>query len=45
MANTPANLAEWVADPHDLKRGVAMPATRLNPEELDALVAYLGSLR
>ena len=45
IANTPANRAEWVADPHDLKRGVAMPATRLNPEDLAAMVAYLGSLR
>jgi cytochrome c oxidase subunit 2 len=36
---------EWITDPHDIKRGVAMPATALAEEELDALVAYLESLR
>ncbi len=43
--NTPENRVEWVADPHSLKRGVAMPATKLSGEELDALLAYLGGLR
>ena len=41
----PADLAEWVADPHTIKRGVAMPAPGLPDDELDALVAYLGGLR
>ena len=45
VANTPENRAEWVADPHAIKRGVAMPASRLSEEELDAVVAYLGTLR
>ena len=43
--NTPANRAAWVSDPHNLKRGVAMPAARLSPEDLDALLAYLAELR
>jgi len=45
VANTPENRAEWVADPHALKRGVAMPAAQLSGEELEAVLAYLGSLR
>ena len=45
FANTPENRAEWVSDPHTLKRGVAMPASRLGPEELDAVLTYLGELR
>jgi len=45
FANTPDNRAEWVSDPHAIKRGVAMPAARLGAEDLDAVLAYLGSLR
>ena len=45
VPNTPENRAEWVADPHAIKRGVAMPAARLSGEELDAVLAYLGALR
>ncbi|MDP9072196.1 MAG: cytochrome c oxidase subunit II [Actinomycetota bacterium] len=45
VANTRENRAEWVADPHTIKRGVAMPATELSAEDLDAVLAYLGALR
>ena len=45
VANTPKRLAEWVADPHAIKRGVAMPAAQLTPEELGALLSYLATLR
>ncbi|HWC10752.1 MAG TPA: cytochrome c oxidase subunit II, partial [Acidimicrobiales bacterium] len=45
VRNTPDNRAAWVADPHALKRGVAMPATQLGADDLDAVLAYLGSLR
>ncbi|HEX2192268.1 MAG TPA: cytochrome c oxidase subunit II [Acidimicrobiales bacterium] len=45
LPNTAGNRARWVADPHAVKRGVAMPATRLSPEDLDAVLAYLGFLR
>lgn len=45
VANTPERLAQWVADPHAIKRGVAMPAANLTDEDLDAVLAYLGTLR
>lgn len=43
-ANTAPNLSEWIADPHAIKDGVLMPAVPLDPDELDALVAYVGAL-
>lgn len=45
LSNTPANLASWITDPHRHKPGVNMPANPLSPEDLAALVAYLGTLR
>ena len=45
VRNTPDNRAAWVADPHAIKRGVAMPATQLGADDLHAVLAYLGSLR
>ncbi|MPY94919.1 MAG: cytochrome c oxidase subunit II [Acidimicrobiia bacterium] len=42
--NTPGDLADWVSDPHSTKSGVAMPATDLAADELDAVLAYLGAL-
>ena len=43
--NTTPNLREWIADPHAIKDGALMPTVRLDPEELDALVAYVETLR
>lgn len=43
--NTLSDLREWISDPHAIKEGVLMPAVRLDPDELDALVAYVGALR
>jgi cytochrome c oxidase subunit 2 len=45
VRNTPENRRRWVSDPHALKRGVTMPASELSAEDLDAVVAYLGTLR
>jgi cytochrome c oxidase subunit 2 len=45
LANTPANLAAWIADPQKLKPGTNMPATPLSKEDLAAIVAYLGTLK
>ncbi|HUG41562.1 MAG TPA: cytochrome c oxidase subunit II [Longimicrobiales bacterium] len=45
VANAPGTLATWIRDPHVVKPGVRMPATRLADPELGALVAYLGGLR
>jgi cytochrome c oxidase subunit II len=43
--NTPDNLRAWVNDPASLKPGALMPAMKLSKNQLDQLVAYLGTLR
>jgi cytochrome c oxidase subunit 2 len=43
--NTPDNLRKWIQDPDSIKEGSLMPAMKLNDDDLDALVAYLGTLR
>lgn len=45
LPNTPGNLAGWILDPHAYKPGVNMPANPMSPEDLAALVAYLGTLK
>jgi cytochrome c oxidase subunit 2 len=45
IANTPDNLARWIANPHELKPGVLMPGFQLPPDDLRALVAYLETLK
>jgi cytochrome c oxidase subunit 2 len=46
LANDAATLRAWIADGHVLKPGNLMPSYRhLNGETLDALTAYLASLR
>ncbi len=42
---TVPDLRAWVTDPHAIKDGVLMPALDLEPDEIDALVAYLAGLR
>lgn len=42
--NNRGHLAGWIADPHGLKPGNFMPATKLTGEELNTLVAYLETL-
>jgi cytochrome c oxidase subunit II len=44
-ANTPENLANWLANPSDLKPGVLMPNLGLSADKIKALVAYLTSLK
>jgi len=44
LANTPANLARWIADPQAVKVGNKMPRVPLTSEQLTAVVAYLGTL-
>lgn len=42
----PANLQQWIRDPHALKPGVRMPAYgSFAPDDLAALAAYLDSLK
>jgi cytochrome c oxidase subunit 2 len=44
--NTPDTLRRWIRDPRAIKPGVLMPAFgSLGDKELDALVAYLESLK
>jgi cytochrome c oxidase subunit 2 len=45
LANTEGNLLSWIADPQQIKPGTIMPATKLNPSDMKALVAYLRQLR
>ncbi len=44
MANTPANLDDWLADPQKVKPGVAMPRVQLTANERHRIVAYLEGL-
>jgi cytochrome c oxidase subunit 2 len=44
LPNDPASLRAWIADPQAIKPGSNMPKVELAPDELDALVAYLGTL-
>ena len=43
--NTPGYLAGWLADPQHLKPGNKMPATGLSSADLQAVLAYLETLR
>jgi cytochrome c oxidase subunit II len=45
LANTPENLRQWIENPQRHKPGNHMPVVGLEPQQLDALVAYLGSLQ
>jgi len=42
---TPAKLAEWLRDPPALKPGSKMPSYNLSEDQVQALVAYLMTLR
>jgi cytochrome c oxidase subunit 2 len=43
--NTPENLRLWIRNPNAIKPGSLMPAMELDEQELDALTAYLETLR
>jgi cytochrome c oxidase subunit II len=45
LVNTPGALAGWILDPQHVKPGNRMPATNLSGPELQALIAYLTSLK
>ncbi|MDX8449952.1 cytochrome c oxidase subunit II [Mesorhizobium captivum] len=44
LAMTPGALAAWIADPQSIKPGAKMPSIALSADDLNAVVAYLGSL-
>src|SRR5262249_1263250 len=43
--NTSANLRLWIQNPDAIKPGSLMPAMKLNDSDLDAVTAYLQTLR
>src|SRR5204863_2794199 len=45
MPNTRGNLAGWIADPQHIKPGNRMPPPGLTGEELQAVLAYLDTLK
>jgi cytochrome c oxidase subunit 2 len=45
LANTPTNLRRWLKDPQEVKPQNKMPTVPLTDRQLDALVAYLESLK
>jgi cytochrome c oxidase subunit 2 len=45
LPNTRGNLAGWIVDPQRIKPGVRMPPNQLSPTDLNALLAYLETLR
>ena len=40
-----ASLAAWIADPQGVKPGANMPIVGLEPADLQAVVAYLDTLK
>ena len=45
VPNTRGYLAGWIADPQHIKPGSRMPTLGLNDEQLQAVLAYLETLR
>ncbi len=45
LKNSPDNLAKWIINPQEIKPGANMPALVTTGPKLDALVAYLESLK
>jgi cytochrome c oxidase subunit 2 len=43
--NTPENLRLWIQNPTAFKPGARMPAMGLSDKELNAVTAYLRTLR
>jgi cytochrome c oxidase subunit 2 len=45
VPNTPANLRRWIQDPGAFKPGCLMPSMGLSDSQLDAITAYMETLR
>jgi cytochrome c oxidase subunit 2 len=45
LPNTLGNLAGWIIDPQKIKPGTRMPPNQLKPADLQALLAYLETLK
>lgn len=45
LPNTKGHLGGWILNPSSIKPGVKMPPNGLSPDELEAILAFLGGLR
>jgi cytochrome c oxidase subunit 2 len=45
VPNTEENLRAWLVDPQNVKPGCNMPSLKLSDTQLDAVVAYLVTLK
>ena len=45
LKNNPENLTKWLANPAVIKPGTFMPNLELTEKEINALIAYLGTLK
>jgi cytochrome c oxidase subunit II len=45
VPNTAENLRRWIQDPEPMKPGCLMPAMKLSDRDVNAIVAYLETLR
>jgi cytochrome c oxidase subunit 2 len=45
LPNTRGHLSGWIADPQSIKPGARMPPNGLAPEDLQAVLTYVRSLR
>ena len=45
LPNTRGALAGWIVDPQRIKPGTRMPPNQLKPQDLDALLTYLQTLK
>jgi len=45
LPNTRGNLAGWILDPQKIKPGTRMPPNQVKPADLQALLAYLETLK
>ena len=45
LPNTPENLAKWLKNPQSVKKGVLMPDTGLETDQIKYLTAYLEGLK
>jgi cytochrome c oxidase subunit 2 len=45
LPNTRGNLAGWILNPDRIKPGTKMPSVSLDGAQLEALVAYLETLK
>ncbi|NUQ20352.1 MAG: cytochrome c oxidase subunit II [Gemmatimonadaceae bacterium] len=45
LPNTKGNLGGWIVDPQRIKPGALMPPNALEPDQLNALLAYLEGLK